>query len=108
MDNGVLFWLAGIMTIAVALMAGAAVGYHFKVIYLRLAALKTRQDEIEQDNEPMPQVFEAKTPREVTKFGEPDEDSQIVQTKSPRDLRREKEQAEAIKDREYLEKARLP
>jgi len=85
-----LLYLTGVISVLVALLAGAAIGYHIKEVYDRLHAIATRLDEADKEAEPIAAVIAAKTPQEVRRYGE-DDDSSIVRAKTPKDIQRERD-----------------
>lgn len=99
-----IFWLVAALTTLMAVGAGIAIGYHIRTIYTSLMGLRKWQDEFDKESEEIPQVITAKTPQEVKRTGDLDDDSAIVIAKTPAQLRREKEQRDARGDDELLEK----
>ena len=86
-----LLYLTGVISVLVALLAGAAIGYHVKEVYNRLHVIAVRLDEADKEAEPVAAVIAAKTPQEVRRYGEPDEESSIVRAKTPKDIQRERD-----------------
>lgn len=93
MTADVTLWLVGVLTAGVMLAAGVGIGYHLQSIYEQLKGFKHRLNALEQEpEEPGPQVFDAKTPKEIKQYGEPDTDeSQIIRAKTPKELQRERD-----------------
>ena len=84
-------YIVGAILALIALTAGAAIGYHIKEVYTRLQAISKRLDEADKEAEPVAAVIAAKTPQEVRRYGEPDEESSIVRAKTPKDIQRERD-----------------